>query len=103
MTYMGANRRATVDKDHPDAFAICDRCGFLHNHKNLRWQMEWRGRSLVKTGFLVCNSCLDVPHELDRAIKLPPDPVPIKNPRGPQIVQDAAPPDIPVQQIIEGD
>ena len=33
------------------------------------------------TGFLVCRPCLDVPFELNRPLRLPPDPVPIKDPR----------------------
>lgn len=33
------------------------------------------------TGFLVCRECLDKPFELNRPLLLPPDPVPIKDPR----------------------
>jgi len=65
----------------PRAFAICDRCGFLFNHDALQWDMQYQGRFLQKTGFLVCNSCNDTPNPTLRPIILPADPVPILNPR----------------------
>jgi hypothetical protein len=72
---------ARVNPQSPRAFAICDRCGFLYNHSSLRSDVQWRGRQLQKTGFLVCNTCWDVPNPTLRPISLPPDPMPIRNPR----------------------
>lgn len=63
------------------ARAQCDRCGFYFHHRDLKKQMEWRGDALVWTGWLVDKKCLDVPDEHKRPIRLPPDPVPIKDPR----------------------
>ncbi len=84
MTVLGSNPRARVDPRHPEAFAICDRCGFLYNHNALTWQYEWRGNQLTNTRFLVCKPCYDVPFELNRPKYLPPDPVPVLNARPPQ-------------------
>jgi hypothetical protein len=72
---------ARVDPRHPAAFAICDCCGFLYNHRDLRWNTQWHGRELRSTGFLRCPKCIDVPNPGLIPIILPPDPVPILNPR----------------------
>ena len=45
--------RAKVDASNPRAFGVCDRCGFLYNHKDLRWQYDYRGRSLQNLRILV--------------------------------------------------
>jgi len=103
---MRGNFRARVDPNHPEAFAICDQCGFLRNHCDLAKDMEWRGNNLVWTGFLVCqDTCLDVPYEFDRPIKMPPDPEPVVNARPNMWAQQSGQPpaNIPVQQLIEGD
>ncbi len=65
----------------PKAFAICDRCGFLYNHEDLNWQMQWAGDTLINQQILVCNPCLDVPQDQLRSLTLPPDPEPVSNPR----------------------
>jgi hypothetical protein len=66
----------------PRATAICDRCGFMYNHDQLQWQWDWQqGPRLFNLRILVCPTCLDVPQESGRTIVLPPDPVPIANPR----------------------
>jgi hypothetical protein len=72
---------ARLDPQRPAAFAICEKCGFLYNHRDLRWDMQWRGNKLEKTGFLVCPACEDVPNQTLRPKVLPPDPVPVLNPR----------------------
>jgi hypothetical protein len=71
----------SIDKNHPTATANCDRCGFFYNHNKLNWQWEYRGTGLVNLNILVCPKCLDVPNPQLKVIILPPDPVPIKNPR----------------------
>lgn len=78
---MRPHGRARVSSRNPRAFAICDKCGFLYNHVNLRWQYDWRGASLQNLRLLVCDTCLDVPQQQLRAIVVPADPVPILNPR----------------------
>ena len=73
--------RARVDASSPRAFAVCDRCGFLYNHCDLRWQNDWRGSQLVNIRVLVCYRCLDIPYEGRRPLALPPDPEPVLNAR----------------------
>ncbi len=76
-----AKGHARVDPASPRAFGICDMCGFLYNHANLRWEVQYRGTFIQKTGFLVCPTCWDQPNPQLQPIILPPDPVPILNPR----------------------
>lgn len=81
-----SGRFAVVNADDPSAFAICDRCGFLYNQRDLTWQYEWGGVQLYNKRVLVCtvgNRCYDFPQEQLRTIILPPDPLPIRNPRTP--------------------
>lgn len=83
MNYHG---RARVSTRSPQAFAICDRCGFLYNHVTLGWQFDWAGRDLINKRILVCPSCMDAPQEQLRSQVIPADPLPIQNPR----IQDYA-------------
>ena len=78
---MRPHGRAKVSTRSPDPFAICDDCGFLFNHSELRWQMEWGGNKLINKKQLVCRRCNDIPNTQLRAIVLPADPMPIMNPR----------------------
>lgn len=78
---MRPHGRAKVSTRNPEAFAICDDCGFLFNHSELRWQMEWGGNKLINKRQLVCRRCNDIPNTQLRAIVLPADPLPIMNPR----------------------
>lgn len=80
---MRPHGRATVSSKSPEAFAICDGCGFLFNHKDLRFQLEWAGNKLINQRQLVCPRCNDDPNQQLRAIVLPADPMPIMNPRVP--------------------
>lgn len=80
--------KAVVDPRKPSAFAVCDRCGDWYNRPRLQFQKEWRGQALVSTGFLVCERCLDIPFVQNRPLLLPPDPVPIENPRYEPFIQD---------------
>ena len=72
---------ARLDPQRPMAFAICERCGFMYRHCDLRWDTQFHGKQIRRTGYLVCASCNDVPNPTLRPIVLPPDPVPILNPR----------------------
>jgi len=78
---MRANGRASVSARRPQAFGICDRDGFRYNLRDLSWQNEWAGTKLQNTRFLVCRRCLDKPNEQLRAYAVPPDPLPVRNPR----------------------
>lgn len=78
---MRPHGRAKVNSRNPEAFAICDNCGFLYNHSELRWQFQWAGNKLVNMRQLVCRRCNDIPQTQLRAIILPADPMPIQNPR----------------------
>lgn len=78
---MRPHGRAKVSTRNPEAFAICDNCGFLYNHSELRWQFQWSGNKLVNLRQLVCRRCNDLPQNQLRAIVLPADPMPIQNPR----------------------
>jgi len=81
MGYASRSGRAHTNPSNPQAFAICDRCNFVYNHVNLRWQYDWRGTSMQNIRLLVCSTCYDDPQEQLRAIVVPADPVPIQNPR----------------------
>ena len=78
---MRPHGRAKVNSRNPEAFAICDGCGFLYNHSELRWQFQWGGNKLVNLRQLVCRRCNDLPQTQLRAIVLPADPMPVMNPR----------------------
>lgn len=73
--------RAKVDATRPSAFAICDRCGLLYNHRDLHWQYDFRGRSLANLRILVCETCEDTPQPQLKPRIIPPDPVSIPNAR----------------------
>lgn len=72
---------ARLDPRSPRAFGICERCGFLYNHSDLRWEVQFMGQYIQKTGHLVCPTCWDTPNPQLKPKVLPPDPVPILNPR----------------------
>lgn len=74
---------ARVSMSHPRAFGVCQRCGFLYNLDDLAWQMEFAGKQLINTRWRVCPTCLDPPTPTlaRRSITLPPDPVPVRDPR----------------------
>jgi hypothetical protein len=81
MAYGSITGRARTSARSPQAHAICDRCGFRYNHVNLSWQYEWSGAALVNLRLLVCQPCQDRPQEQLRAKIIPPDPLPVLNPR----------------------
>ena len=81
MGYASRLGRARISARSPRAAGVCDRCGFVYTHANLRWQYDWLGSTLQNTRILVCRHCEDKPQEQLRAITIPADPVPIMNPR----------------------
>jgi len=76
--------RAKVNARWPQAWAICDSCGFTYNLVDLRWEQEWQGPNLVNRRILVCSVCNDTPNPQLRSITLPADPPPIENARPPR-------------------
>lgn len=73
--------RARVDPNSPSAFGRCDRCGFWYNHKNLRFQFDYRGPQLQNLRFLVCEKCYDKPQAQLKPLILTEDPLPVINAR----------------------
>lgn len=73
--------RARVSPQNPRAFAVCDRHGGWVNLEDLRPQFDYRGLKLQNLGIMVCSRCYDKPSPQLRPIILPPDPVPVMNPR----------------------
>ena len=89
---MRPHGRADISQTSPRATAICDRCGAMVNHDQLRWAFDWRGPKLQNLRFLVCQSCLDAYQQNgQRTIVLPADPIPIKNARPEYYVPDNNP------------
>jgi len=73
--------RAQVNANQPRAFARCDRCGFIYNHADLRFQFDFRGPQLMNLRILVCDPCYDKPQAQLKPIILTEDPLPIMNAR----------------------
>lgn len=73
--------RLHVSPSDPHAGGTCDRCYIRYNLRDLKWQWQWAGPQLQNLRILVCQRCLDKPQEQLRTIVLPPDPVPVLNPR----------------------
>lgn len=74
--------RARVSASAPQAFGRCDRCGIWYNRVDLVPETEWFGNELRPTGQIVCTrTCEDEPFPFYRPVILPPDPLPVLNPR----------------------
>jgi hypothetical protein len=81
MTYRPHGKHVVINQDNPEGLGICDKTGFVFPHTDLVKQMEWRGNAIVWTGFYVGRPYADKPNEQLRPPILPPDPVPLRNPR----------------------
>lgn len=79
MTYSAKHYR--VNPNSPQAKGVCDRCKFPYRLDDLNYQMEYRGAALVNTRRRVCESCMDVPNTQLAARRIPPDPLPVVDPR----------------------
>lgn len=88
---MRSHSRYSVSTTNPRAKGVCARCGFEYQHDQLQWQFQWAGPRLQNLQILVCCECLDVPQEQLRTIILPPDPIPIENPRPENYTSDNNP------------
>lgn len=88
---MRPHGRASIDARAPRALGVCQRCGFLYNHDQLRWQYQYGGLRLINLRILVCETCYDEPQVQLRTIILPADPVPIEFPVPEQYASDDNP------------
>ncbi len=70
-----------MSQSDPQAVGRCDYSGFIVAHRDLRKQMEYRGRGLVWTGLWVHKKFLDVPNKCNLIPFVGMDPVPIHHPR----------------------
>lgn len=89
------NWHSSVNARRPEAFGNCDRCDFTYNLRELSWQFQWCGVKLQNLQRLVCKTCLDVPQPQLRTILIPPDPLPVPNPREDRhqlMLQSSSPP-----------
>lgn len=73
--------RARVNSRSPEAQAVCDRCFLNFSLRDLSWQYQWSGVKLQNLRLLVCKECLDKPQPQLKTIIIPPDPLPVMNPR----------------------
>ena len=89
--YVRPRSHYRVDKKNPRARATCDRCGQHWPLSELLWQWEWTGPRLQNLRIYVCPPCLDKPQPNLRLIILPPDPIPVLNPRVEQYALDDNP------------
>lgn len=70
------------DAKSPHGLAICDGCGFMVQHTELREKKDYRGGTTpVGLSLRVCSSCDDIPQPYYRRLLLKPDPIPLRNPR----------------------
>lgn len=81
MSYRPKGKHVSIDASAPRALGICDYTGFVFNRIDLVQQMEWRGNALVWNGFYVGRPYVDEPNQQERPPILPPDPVPVRDPR----------------------
>ena len=81
MSHASRSGRARTSLNSPNAFGVCDRCGIWYNLSNLRFQYVWAGPTLQRLNLRVCLSCMDIPNEQARSIRLPADPMPKYQPR----------------------
>lgn len=81
MSWWGARGRARVSASKPQAFGICDCCGFLYSLKDLRYQYQFAGQTLINLHQRVCRTCYDIPSHRNNPYAIPPDPVPVADPR----------------------
>lgn len=73
--------RARVSMRSPEAQGCCDRCYMNYSLRDLSWQIQWAGVKLQNLRLLVCKECLDAPQAQLKTIVIPPDPLPVLNPR----------------------
>jgi len=81
MGYASRQGRAVTNPSAPRAKGVCDRCGFVYQLVKLTYQHEWQGTKLQNLRLRVCRECKDVPQPQLKSKLIPPDPVPVLDPR----------------------
>ena len=81
MTAWPQNDGVALDPRHPRALGVCDYCGQTYHLGELKYIFQWAGAQLQNQHFRVCCRCWDLPQEQLRSIILPPDPIPVADPR----------------------
>ena len=74
-------RGSYVRKGSTEPVGVCDFSGFWFSHSDLVKQMEYRGNSLVWTGFMVGRPFVDIPNQQARPPLVKADPKVVINPR----------------------
>lgn len=92
--------RAYTDPSAPEPPGVCDDCGQKWMRTDLQWQYDYRGKNLQNLKLLKCPRCLDDPQPQLRPIIVPPDPIPIKDPRPGFYASQEGPPPAP-QSVVE--
>jgi hypothetical protein len=82
------NDGVALNPNKPRALGVCDYCGQSWHLEQLLDQYQFGGFGQINLHFRVCPRCYDTPQEQLRAIVLPPDPIPARNPRIENYVQD---------------
>lgn len=88
MGYSSLSGHAQTSATQPAGFGVCDRCGFWWNRKSLLNQTQWRGNQVLPIYVWCCPRCLDQLQPQLRPVILPPDPVPLVNPRNENFAAD---------------
>ena len=79
--YISRNRGKFVRKGSMEAVKVCDRSGLWFSESDIVVEKEWRGSSLVPTGFLVGRPYLIEPQEQFRTPRVSNDPQSVPKPR----------------------
>lgn len=87
----------TISTTNPSAGGMCDRCGTRYSLVDLEWQWEYQGSGLINKRILVCPVCIDEPQPQLLSPRLPPDPLPVANPRPEPYAQEEGGPPGPAQ------
>lgn len=81
MSYRPKGKHVRITPSSPEALGMCDYTQMVFNRSDLVKQMEWRGDAIQWTGFYVGRPYADVPNAQLRPDILPPDPIPVMEPR----------------------
>jgi len=77
MTRINNNSGNYVKKGSTEAIKICDYSGFYFSESDIVQEKEWRGNSLVPTGFWVGKPFLNKPQQQNRPPRVSNDPKPV--------------------------
>lgn len=81
MGYASRSGHAITNPSAPEAFGVCDGCGFWFQLHTLKYQFEWQGTQLVNLKYRHCSKCMDTPNPQLKTRMPGPDPIPVRDPR----------------------